>query len=663
MSGNHPADLNEEAEQNDERDTLDRIETDTDRDERPDRDGTRETGTPGGDGTGAHTCVPPSGGWNWSDGYELPKQPQKADLEPHPVVWDLRQQLTKIEAGDPANPGEAVSPTASTILKVINRSFSRPEGAMDFRFIRVSAHEVDLVEKWRPILAEHDGLRGMAQLIIHRKRDEKNADKDYIPVPRDSIRGAFGLRPQKSGDQTQALLLLWTYRALVDSKLEWSDYADGHCRRITNHGTPEEIMDEATSFFLDRQGKKSVLFMKGDVSRPTKVDFRQDCFEKLDGKRRRADDAEVTPPGESQRIIKYLNNLTRDARSPGRDVYTELAHNVQNGVDALMEAAERGSEVYNKGIRQSITNLRRFQDMPFMLYQAGNRTPRPTPVGANHLVGVDSKAIPPMLGDRHVALDLSKAQLAMFARVAEGEYDVDMSTTSQALASHLDDSEDFDMWESMREALDMQAGEAEEYAVKRGTYSAVYGASENTIMHNASKEIAERTRYDYPDREKVNGLLDHPVIEEVLTAREEAYEQIKQHERDGDYTTDAFGRVLDRNTFVDADDSELSGEQPEISKAKRGEITDKAARSLLSYIVQSVEVKTMWPVFEAAIEERQRDGEDRWRVMLYKYDEVILWVRYEQQVETYANHATSLVRDHADKYDIQTRLDVEYTPV
>jgi hypothetical protein len=660
MPGNRPADLNEPTEQ-DEQDTPDRIETETDRDDGPDRDTGRETGTPGG-GTGAHTSVPSSGGRIRKSPYDLPEKPQNADMTPHPVVAELRPHLTKIEAGEEVDPSTASRVAAREILNVINRTQKRPHGAMDFRYIRVSAREVDLVERWQPVLAEHDGLRGMAQLVIHRKRDMKEAGKDYIPVPADSIRAAFGLKPQKSGNQEPALLLLWAYRAFVDNELEWSDYADGHCRRITNHGTPDEIMDEATSFFLDRKGKEKVLFMTGDVSKPTEVDFRKDCFENLDDKRRMVDEAEVTPPEASQRIVKYLNSLTEDARDSGRDIYSELAHNVQEGVDALMEAADRGSEVYNKGIRQSITNLRRFQDMPFMLYQAGNRTPRPTPVGGNHLVGVDSKAIPPMLGDRHVALDLSKAQLAMFARVAEGEYDQDMSTTQEALASHLDESDEFDMWASMRKSLDVQAGEAEEYAVKRGTYSAVYGASENTIKHNVSKEIAERTQYEYPDREEIDGILSHPVIEEVLNAREEAYRHIKTDVRDGEQTTDAFGRVLDRRTFSDANESELHVEQPAIIKAEKEEITDKAARSLLAYIVQSVEVKTMWPVFEAAIQERERDGEDRWRVLLYKYDEVILWVRYRRQVEQWTDYVRDLVAHHASRFNIRTELEPEYLP-
>jgi hypothetical protein len=662
MPANRPADLNEPTEE-DKQDTPDRIETETNREGRQPTTTEKEAeeeGTPGEDRTGAHTCVPSSGGGGRESPYDLPKKPQNADMSPHPVVAELRPHLTKVKAGESVEQGAVLRVAAREILEVINRTQTRPHGAMDFRYIHVSAREVDLVERWRPILAKHDGLRGMAQLVIHRKRDEKEAGKDYIPVPADSIRAAFGLKPQRSGKQVPALLLLWAYRAFVDSELEWSGYADGHCRRITNHGTPDEIMDEATSFFLDRRGKESLLFMKADVSKPTEVAFRKDCFEKLDAKRRTGDEAEVKPPEESQQIVDYLNCLTEDARSPGRDIYSELAANVQHGVDTLMEAAERGSEIYNKGIRQSITNLRRFQDMPFMLYQAGNRTPRPTPVGGNHLVGVDSKAIPPMLGDRHVALDLSKAQLAMFARVAAGEYDQDMSTTEEALASHLDESDEFDMWDSMRESLDIKVGEAEEYAVKRGTYSAVYGASENTIKHNVSKEIAERTQHEYPDREEIDGILSHPVIEEVLNAREEAYRHIKSSVRDGEQPTDAFGRVLDRKTFSDANESELHVEQPAIIKAEEGEITDKAARSLLAYIVQSMEVKTMWPVFEAAIQERERNGEDRWRVLLYKYDEVILWVRYMRQVEECTDYVRDLVAHHADKLNIRTELEPEY---
>jgi len=612
---------------------------------------------------GAHTSVPSDRDRVLKDPEELPSKPQNGDLSRDLVLRDLRADFKKVERAGLPDPASAHTPLGHEILQVLEWTETRPHGAMDFSFVKVSAREVEMVEEWRPILARHDGLRGFAQLVIHRKRDEENADKDYIPVPADTIRAAFGLKPQRSGNQLKSLNLLWAYKCLVDPKLEWSEYRDGRCRRITQHGTPEEIMNEATDFFHDRQGKETALFMKGDVSRPTELNFQGECFEKMDEKRRTVEEAEITPPEKTRRMVRYLNKLTRRAHSTrGRSMFGDLARNVQGGVDVLLDAAEESAEVYDSGIRQSISQLRRFQDMPHMLYQVANFTPRPTPVGGNHLVGVGSMAIPPLLGDRHVALDLSKAQLAMFATIAEERYGQDMANTQSALTEHLDESSGFNMWDSMRSATELPDIDAAEYAVKRATYSAVYGASENTIKHNASKEIAGRSSHGYPDRSKVEGILDHEVISEVLSARENACRQISYHDKNRPHTVDAFGRELNRRDFRDGDEAELRKEQRQVEGDETYGDMRAGAKSLLAYAVQTLEVKTMWPIFEAAIEERERDGDDRWRVLLYKYDEVILWSRDKRQTQRWKEKAIDLVEEQTEQLGIKTRLDVEYDP-
>lgn len=70
----------------------------------------------------------------------------------------------------------------------------------------------------------------------------------------------------------------------------------------------------------------------------------------------------------------------------------------------------------------------------------------------------------------------------------------------------------------------------------------------------------------------------------------------------------------------------------------------------------------MWPIFKAAIEEQERDGDDRWRLLLYKYDEVILWSRDKRQTQRWKEKAIDLVEEQTDRVGIKTRLDVEYAP-
>jgi hypothetical protein len=86
------------------------------------------------------------------------------------------------------------------------------------------------------------------------------------------------------------------------------------------------------------------------------------------------------------------------------------------------------------------------------------------------------------------------------------------------------------------------------------------------------------------------------------------------------------------------------------------------AKSTLACIVQSLEVKTMWPVFKAAIKEHEREGDDRWRILLYKYDEVILWVKDKRELQRWTQNAQELVDEQTDRLRLSTRLDVEYSP-
>jgi hypothetical protein len=502
--------------------------------------------------------------------------------------------------------------------------------------------------------------------VIHGQLDRKSADKDYIPIPADSIRTAYGLKPQKSGNQLGALPFLWAYKCFVDPELEWSKYTKGRCRRITNHGTPQEIMDEATKFFHDRKGKTVASFMKGNVTRQTRQKLRTAAFDKMDEKRRTPDEAEIKPPEITRRMIEYHNGLTRSAKSSsGRSIYGELANDVDDAVEVLLKKADAGSEVYNKGVRQSIRQLRRFQDMPYMLYQSGNYTPRPTPVGGNHLVGVDKHAIPPLLGDRHVALDLSKAQLAMFAAVAEDRFNQDMSNTKAALNEHLSSSR-FDLWESLTESIAFPCSgvskEVSKNGVKRGTYSTVFCAATNTVKHNISKEIAERSSHHYPEREMVEGFTDHEVIKEVLEARENARRQLSEKVEDDRCTRDAFGRTLDLNSFCDGDEEDFRVEQPQLKESETDSEVPDATRSMLAYIIQSFEVRTMWPIFKAAIKEHQGIGDDEWRILLYKYDEVILWSRRPGKTREWAEKAINLVDEERSELGVKTRLDVEYAP-
>ena len=135
------------------------------------------------------------------------------------------------------------------------------------------------------------------------------------------------------------------------------------------------------------------------------------------------------------------------------------------------------------------------------------------------------------------------------------------------------------------------------------------------------------------------------MIKQLLDVRTRVKAKISRE--NGAY--DAFGRWIDRKDFADDD-------------AAQDEEMREGVKGLLAYVVQSVEVKTMWPIFKSAIAERKQDGQDRWRVMQYRYDEVVLWVRDPRRVKKWAKHVRDLTAEHTEAHDLTTRLDVEHAP-
>jgi hypothetical protein len=258
----------------------------------------------------------------------------------------------------------------------------------------------------------------------------------------------------------------------------------------------------------------------------------------------------------------------------------------------------------------------------------------------------------------------------MFSKVA-AQFDeqtdhtsYDTSAINERLRTHLDDGAHFDLWGDLRASVDLDTDterqtQAAKNAVKRGTYSAVYGAKKQTVMRNICKEYANRGG-TYPNTHApAEGFLDHPMIDQLLDVRRRIRGKISYD----DGGMDPFGRWLERETFKETDKDDISEERRSYDGDDyEGYGHKKGAKSLLAYIVQGMEVKTLWPIFQAAIKEAERDSNDRWRVMQYRYDEVIIWARKRREVEKWANHARSLVADYADAEGLLTQLDVEYAP-
>src|SRR5690606_31832066 len=126
-------------------------------------------------------------------------------------------------------------------------------------------------------------------------------------------------------------------------------------------------------------------------------------------------------------------------------------------------------------------------------------------------------------------------------------YEVDLASAQLAVAAvdfgcpTLYDflSAERSFWELIVEHMGLPFNEATKAAVKRGTYGLVYGAGEPRIIADVRDEYEALTG-DQMGADTAARFLTHPLVGELLTARDAELERVKEQ----GYVVDCFGRTL-----------------------------------------------------------------------------------------------------------------------
>ncbi|WP_157942276.1 hypothetical protein, partial [Salinibacter altiplanensis] len=213
-----------------------------------------------------------------------------------------------------------------------------------------------------------------------------------------------------------------------------------------------------------------------------------------------------------------------------------------------------------------------------------------------------------------IELDLSSAQLAIAGR------DWGISKVVDFL------SEEKSIWENLSSflSLPMKA----KPALKKGLYSAVYGALENNIPRFILKKAGSEG-IDVPE-DKAERFTEHPLVEELLEAREEQLDKIREHGG----AENCYGQWIDYD----------------------GIEKQKPQRSILAQLNQAREMSLLEPVLRLA--EEQDEGLQAWDVTLLQHDGFSIKV-HDGQEEQVVQTLQDAVGDLAERHGYPTRLEVE----
>jgi hypothetical protein len=176
----------------------------------------------------------------------------------------------------------------------------------------------------------------------------------------------------------------------------------------------------------------------------------------------------------------------------------------------------------------------------------------------------------------------------------------------------------------------------------------VFGSSRDNATYRVLKRYAELTG-DQHKAEAVEGVFDHPMIEEVFETREKVFQRITRESG----AEDAEGRWLDLSKF-----------DHKTHSTRRREKYIRA-RALLSYLCSSYEVKLMARVFGEAQDEREwakekKSRRPKLRIWLYHYDGLTLRLSSKATPGKVIGRLQKAARTEAQKLGLLTKLTVEH---
>lgn len=285
---------------------------------------------------------------------------------------------------------------------------------------------------------------------------------------------------------------------------------------------------------------------------PTKL--RQELLEQANENRDKAKSPEAKV------ILDYLNDLAPDR-------FTRLVNANLSAALAIAKALPT-----RKARERELKLLKGISYQPKPFYRPVMNSARLYPLNASLLVL--QKDVRKGLTKGWYSADLEAAQLAIISKLWNCPKTMDFLDSKGSI------------WTDLFNHFKIEASDEIKAVFKQGLYRIAFGNSEKSLEEFLTKEL--------PNQNAFSTFMAHPIIDEVMTAREAVKAKIKVDKG----LVDAFGNELKLETGKDWNKSEFS-------------LAWYAADNKLSLMAQqaqSYELKLLWPVFEKAIERSDKHG-------------------------------------------------------
>ncbi len=214
-----------------------------------------------------------------------------------------------------------------------------------------------------------------------------------------------------------------------------------------------------------------------------------------------------------------------------------------------------------------------------------------------------------------------------------------------------------DIWTELYEALGV--GAKFKPALKQGIYSIVFGGTVKNIKRKMQQKMQEDTEIS-PEHahEVVKHFFSHPLVKEVLSARNRQAESIRRNKG----AKDAFKRPHRlRDTFTRLREEDKSSRTKPVEwhvkphnqeeQHLKWQWKKKAIRSLMAYVVQSFELRFMLALLPVMRKDRQ----------IYPhgllYDALIVSFGHEGRKERAIQQFKKAIQDLAEELDMPVRLE------
>jgi hypothetical protein len=366
-------------------------------------------------------------------------------------------------------------------------------------------------------------------------------------------------------------------------------FSQGWARTIDPNIDPE-ILKEADYCRECRLAERTVYLVSGEA-----VSVRKERERIQKAKKEMLEEAKVEDGHPSKPVLDYLNN------QPDRSLRSRVLDNLPNTRDFVNRTYKDLTRDYNRNLLMNIEEM----DGGAHIYHLAERSPRVFPSGPSALSLSRDARKQAMKGPGVYDVDLKNAQLAIAAKKLD----------LPKLTAFLKTGASF--WTEMLDHMSLESTEDNKQLIKNAVYATLYGM----LVQNLFMK-----RFNW-NSELYNAFISHPLIVEILEARDTYFEHIR--EQGGDY--DAFG------CWIANADAE-------------GQIDPK---SVAAAVMQSYEMQILQQIVPIA----KRDAQIS--VEAWQHDGCTLRFGNKTKEESQLNNIKKIVDDYAVGQGFQTWLEIE----